>query len=89
MPVCGAGSAAAAFRIAAITRVEASAARHGGAASAAALKQDGYAAGMPYQLQKRWKNQAQSREGQLLGHCRQPTEHIRGCWVVDLILGKV
>ena len=26
--------------------------------------------------------------GELLDHCRQPGEHVRGCWVVDLILGK-
>ena len=24
----------------------------------------------------------------ILAHCRQPGEHVRGCWVVDLILGK-
>jgi hypothetical protein len=24
----------------------------------------------------------------ILGHCRGPGPHIRGCWVVDLILGK-
>lgn len=24
----------------------------------------------------------------ILHHCRQPDEHVRGCWVVDLILGK-
>jgi hypothetical protein len=24
----------------------------------------------------------------LLNHCRQPSEHVRGCWVVDLVLGK-
>jgi hypothetical protein len=24
----------------------------------------------------------------ILEHCRQPGEHVRGCWVVDLILGK-
>jgi hypothetical protein len=24
----------------------------------------------------------------ILGHCRQPGEHVRGCWPVDLILGK-
>jgi hypothetical protein len=24
----------------------------------------------------------------LLVHCRQPGEHVRGCWVVDLLLGK-
>ncbi len=25
----------------------------------------------------------------ILNHCRQPGEHVRGCWVVDLVLGKV
>ena len=24
----------------------------------------------------------------ILAHCRGPNEHVRGCWVVDLILGK-
>jgi hypothetical protein len=24
----------------------------------------------------------------ILDHCRQPRPHVRGCWVVDLILGK-
>jgi hypothetical protein len=24
----------------------------------------------------------------ILRHCREPGEHVRGCWVVDLILGK-
>jgi hypothetical protein len=24
----------------------------------------------------------------ILTHCRQPGEHLRGCWVIDLILGK-
>jgi len=24
----------------------------------------------------------------LLNHCRQPAEHARGCWAVDLLLGK-
>src|SRR5262249_51866038 len=23
-----------------------------------------------------------------LNHCRQPGEHVRGCWVVDLVLGR-
>lgn len=25
---------------------------------------------------------------EILSHCRQPGEHVRGCWVVDLLLGK-
>jgi hypothetical protein len=24
----------------------------------------------------------------ILNHCRQPGKHVRGCWVVDLLLGK-
>jgi hypothetical protein len=24
----------------------------------------------------------------ILDHCRQPGEHVRGCWLVDLVLGK-
>ncbi len=24
----------------------------------------------------------------LLAHCHQPEEHVRGCWVVDLLLDK-
>lgn len=27
-------------------------------------------------------------DGDLLGHCRGPGPHVRGCWVVDLVLGK-
>jgi hypothetical protein len=27
-------------------------------------------------------------DAEILSHCRQPGEHVRGCWVVDLILGK-
>jgi hypothetical protein len=27
-------------------------------------------------------------DSDLLAHCRQPGPHVRGCWVVDLILGK-
>jgi hypothetical protein len=27
-------------------------------------------------------------EQTILDHCRQPGEHVRGCWVVDLILSK-
>jgi hypothetical protein len=25
----------------------------------------------------------------ILNHCRRPGVHVRGCWVVDLLLGKV
>ena len=28
------------------------------------------------------------RDPDFLGHCRGPGPHVRGCWVVDLILGK-
>ncbi|WP_261363090.1 hypothetical protein [Gemmata palustris] len=24
----------------------------------------------------------------VLDHCRGPRPHVRGCWVVDLVLGK-
>ncbi len=24
----------------------------------------------------------------ILSHCREPGEHVKGCWVVDLLLGK-
>lgn len=27
-------------------------------------------------------------QADILNHCRQPNEHVRGCWVVDLLLGK-
>jgi hypothetical protein len=27
-------------------------------------------------------------EEAILKHCREPGEHVRGCWVVDLILDK-
>ena len=27
-------------------------------------------------------------DADILGHCRSPGPHVRGCWVVDLILGK-
>jgi hypothetical protein len=27
-------------------------------------------------------------EEQVLMHCREPREHFRGCWVVDMLLGK-
>jgi hypothetical protein len=28
------------------------------------------------------------RDADILEHCRRPGEHVRGCWVVDLLLGK-
>ena len=27
-------------------------------------------------------------DAEILGHCRNPGAHVRGCWVVDLVLGK-
>jgi len=27
-------------------------------------------------------------DADILQHCRQPGEHVRGCWVLDLVLGK-
>jgi hypothetical protein len=27
-------------------------------------------------------------DADILAHCRQPGQHVRGCWVVDLLLGK-
>jgi hypothetical protein len=27
-------------------------------------------------------------DADILNHCRQPGEHVRGCWVADLVLGK-
>jgi hypothetical protein len=27
-------------------------------------------------------------DADILSHCRTPSEHVRGCWVVDLLLGK-
>jgi hypothetical protein len=32
--------------------------------------------------------EAGCNDADILNHCRQPGEHVRGCWVVDLILGK-
>jgi hypothetical protein len=32
--------------------------------------------------------EAGCHDADLLGHCRQPGPHVRGCWVVDAILGK-
>jgi hypothetical protein len=27
-------------------------------------------------------------DADILGHCRAEGEHVRGCWLVDLLLGK-
>src|SRR5262249_17037155 len=27
-------------------------------------------------------------DADILNHCRQPSVHVRGCWVIDLLLGK-
>ena len=27
-------------------------------------------------------------DADILGHCREPDPHVRGCWVLDLLLGK-
>jgi hypothetical protein len=27
-------------------------------------------------------------DGDILAHCRSRSEHVRGCWVVDLVLGN-
>jgi hypothetical protein len=32
--------------------------------------------------------EAGCHDAHILTHCRQPGEHVRGCWVVDLVLGK-
>jgi hypothetical protein len=32
--------------------------------------------------------EADCTDEQLLFQCRQPAEHVRGCWVLDLLLGK-
>jgi hypothetical protein len=32
--------------------------------------------------------EAGCHDADILNHCRRPGEHVRGCWVVDLLLGK-
>jgi hypothetical protein len=32
--------------------------------------------------------EAGGTNGEVLDHCRSPGPHVRGCWVVDLVLGK-
>ena len=31
---------------------------------------------------------ADCNNADILDHCRGPGPHVRGCWVVDLVLGK-
>jgi hypothetical protein len=33
--------------------------------------------------------QAGCSDAAILEHCRRPGKHVRGCWVVDLLLGKI
>lgn len=33
-------------------------------------------------------DEAGCQDAEILDHCRQPGPHVRGCWVVDLLLGK-
>ena len=32
--------------------------------------------------------EAGCNDADILGHCRSGGEHVRGCWVIDLLLGK-
>ena len=32
--------------------------------------------------------EASCSNADILNHCCQPGEHVKGCWVVDLVLGK-
>jgi len=32
--------------------------------------------------------EAGCQDQDILGHCRSESEHVRGCWVIDLLLGK-
>jgi hypothetical protein len=32
--------------------------------------------------------EAGCQNAEILAHCREPGEHVRGCWAVDLLLGK-
>jgi hypothetical protein len=34
------------------------------------------------------QEEAGCTDADLLNHCRQPGVHVRGCWAVDLLLGK-
>ena len=32
--------------------------------------------------------EAGCNSAEILNHCRLPSEHVRGCWVVDLLTGR-
>jgi hypothetical protein len=32
--------------------------------------------------------EAGCRNADILAHCRQGGEHVRGCWLIDIVLGK-
>jgi hypothetical protein len=32
--------------------------------------------------------EAGCHNAEILSHCREPADHVRGCWLIDLILGK-
>jgi hypothetical protein len=34
------------------------------------------------------RKEAGCHDHDILAHCREPRPHVRGCWVVDLLLGK-
>jgi hypothetical protein len=38
--------------------------------------------------QKNDQSRCRSTNADILNHCGQPAEHVRGCWAVDLVLGK-
>lgn len=32
--------------------------------------------------------EAGCNEAEIISHCREPRQHVRGCWLIDLLLGK-
>ena len=47
---------------------------------------EAYAAGLPILADA--LEEASCDNADILGHCRQSGDHVRGCWVLDLLLGK-
>jgi hypothetical protein len=41
-----------------------------------------------FSKEKRDERDAGCTNTDVLDHCRLPGEHVRGCWVIDLVLGK-